>query len=240
VRTLRSIGLCAALVGLLIHAAAGQSVSDATDAISAGAYGRAIALLDPLVKKDPQNLELRGLLAVALYVNGQRFQAERHALVLHRLDPDGRQTAYLVSRHFLTAIREGSPLAAPVVDLLARSGADGFLWLGQTYQQRKLYGDAVTILARGVARYPNSAALLDGLGFNEWMAGFRDAAVKAYLQAIHLAPRLWSLYYNLGWVYYTGGMYGDAATAWKAALHYAPSHPTLPELIRDAEQRTHG
>jgi tetratricopeptide (TPR) repeat protein len=237
---LRSAALCAVIVGLLIlSAAADRGVSGATEAIMAGAYRRATVLLDPQVQKDPQDLEVRGLLAIALYLNGQRFQAERHALVLHRLDPEGRQTAYLVSRHFLAAFRQDSPVAASLVDLLGRSGPDGFLWLGQTYQERKLYTDAVTILSRGVSRFPDSARLLDGLGFNEWKAGLRESAVMAYLRAIYLAPRSWGLYYNLGWVYYSGGMYTNAATAWKAALGLAPSNPMLPALIQDAEQRVH-
>ena len=101
----QSVILCAVLVGLTVRPAAGGGVSDAAEAIMTGAYSRAIAVLDSEVRNDPQNLEVRGLLAVALYLNGQRFQAERHALILHRLDPKGRQTAYLVSRHFLPAFR---------------------------------------------------------------------------------------------------------------------------------------
>lgn len=236
---LRSAALCIGLVSLLIHSASGQGLSDAAEAIMMGAYGQAIALLDPQVQKDAQNLEVRGLLALALYLNGQRVQAERHAVVLHRQDPEGRQTAYLVTRHFLPAFRQDSLVTASLVNLLSRSGADGFLWLGQTYQDRKLYVDAVAILARGVSRFPNSARLLEGLGFNEWMAGFREPAVTNYLRAIHLDPRSWGLYYNLGWVYYTGGKYADAATAWKLALRLAPPNGMLPTLIQDAERRSH-
>ena len=229
----------AGIVSLLVCPAAGQSV-EAGDAIMAGQYARAVALLDPKVAEDPQDLEARGLLAMALYLNRQPFAAARQATVLHRLDPEGRETAYLVSRHFLPAIRQDSPLVAPLVNLMARQGAEGFLWLGQTYQERQLYGDAVTILLRGAARYPSSARLLDGLAFNEWKAGYDAPAIKTYLRAINLTPRAWGLYYNLGWVYYTTRMYADAANAWTAALRLVPSDPGLPKLIQDALQRTHG
>jgi tetratricopeptide (TPR) repeat protein len=239
IRSLRRALFCVGIVALLAQPAAGQA-SEGADAIIAGEYGRAIALLDPQVTKDPQDLEVRGLLAVALYLNHQQFAARRHALVLHRLDPEGRQTAYLVTRHFLPAFRQQSQVVEPLVNLLARSGAEGFLWLGQTYQERRLYSDAVTILARGASRYPDSARLLDGLAFNEWKAGFEEPAIKTYLRAIDLAPRSWSLYFNLGWVYYTRRMYAEAATTWKAALRLRPDDPTLPKLIQDTEQRGHG
>lgn len=237
--SLRVALVWAGIVALLAFPAAGQN-ADPADAIAAGQYARAISLLEPTVAKDPQDLEARGLLAMALYLNGQPFAAQRHALVLHRLDPAGRETAYLVSRHFLPAMRQDSPLVVPLVNMLARQGAEGFLWLGQTYQERKLYMDAVTILLRGASRYPSSARLLDGLAFNEWKAGYDEPAIKTYLRAINLDPRSWNLYYNLGWVYYTTRMYGDAANAWKAALRLVPSDPGLPKLIQDAQQRTHG
>jgi len=237
---MQSIGICAVLVSLLVHPAVGEGISEAAEAILTGAYPRAIAVLDPQVTSSPENLEVRGLLATALYLNGQRLRAEGQILILRRLDPEGRQTAYLVSRHFLPAFRLESPLVAPLVDLLAHSGADGFLWVGQTYQDRQLYTDAVTILSRGVSRYPNSARLLSGLAFNEWKAGFSEPAIMAYLGAVHLEPHSWGLYYNLGWVYYTGEMYAAAVTAWKAALDLVPSNPVLPKLIQDAERRMHG
>lgn len=53
-------------------------------------------------------MEVRGLLAAALYLNRQPFAAPSHALVLHRLDPEARLTAYLVTRHFLGAFRRQS------------------------------------------------------------------------------------------------------------------------------------
>jgi tetratricopeptide (TPR) repeat protein len=238
VRSLRGAFFCIGIAVLVARPAAGQ-VSEGVDAIIAGEYARAIAWLDPQVTRDPQDLEVRGLLAAALYLNRQSFAARRHALVLHRLDPEGRVTAYLVTRHFLPAFRQQSQVVEPLVNLLARSGAEGFLWLGQTYQDRRLYADAVTILARGASRYPDSARLLDGLAFNEWKAGFEEPAIKTYLRAIDLAPRSWSLYYNLGWVYYARKMYAEAATAWKATLRLGPSNPMLPNLIQDAEQRGH-
>ena len=237
--SLRGALLGAGLAVLVALPASGQAASEAARAIIAGDYARAITVLDPQVSKDPQDLEARGLLASALYLNHQLFAAQRHALVLHRIDPEGRQTAYLVSRHFLPAFREQSQVVEPLVALLARSGAEGFLWLGQTYQERKLYTDAVTILTRGASRYPGSSRLLDGLAFNEWKAGFEEPAIKTYLQAIGLSPRSWSLYYNLGWVYYTRQMYTQAAAAWKTALQLGPDNPTLPKLIQDAQRRSH-
>jgi tetratricopeptide (TPR) repeat protein len=239
IQSLRGALLCVGIVVSVAQLAAGQ-VSEGADAIIAGEYAHAIALLGPQVTKDPQDLEVRGLLAAALYLNRQPFAARSHALVLHRLDPEGRLTAYLVTRHFLRAFRRQSQVVEPLVNLLARSGAEGFLWLGQTYQDRRLYADAVTILARGASRYPDSARLLDGLAFNEWKAGFEEPATKTYLRAIDLAPRSWSLYYNLGWLYYSRKLYAEAATAWKEALRLEPGNPMLPKLIEDAEQRGHG
>jgi tetratricopeptide (TPR) repeat protein len=235
----RAALVCVGIIVVLARPAAAEGAAEGAAAIMAGDYARAVTVLDPQVSKDPQDLEARGLLAMALYLNGQPLSAQRHAVVLRRLDPEGRQTAYLVSRHFLPSIRQESPVVTPLVNLLARSGSDGFLWLGQTYQDRKLYGDAVTILLRGASRYPRAVHLLDGLAFNEWKAGLDEPAIKTYLHAINLDPRSWSLYYNLGWVYYTSKMYADAAAAWKSALHLVPSNPMLPKLIQDAEQRTH-
>ena len=237
---MRHLLVVTAVTGLLLPPiSTSNAVTEAARAILSGAYPRAVAVLDPEVRRTPHDLELRGLFALAEYLEGQRFQAERQVLILRRLDPPGKDTAYLVSRHFLSVFHAESPVTAPLIDLLARGGADGFLWLGQTYQERALYVDAVTILTKGVSRYPNSAPLLDGLGFNAWKAGLRKTSITAYQDAVALQPRAWGLYYNLGWVYFTNGMYTSAAASWKAALALSPSHPTLPTLIHAAEERIH-
>ncbi len=216
---------------------AAAAASAAAGAILAGEAPRAIGALTPLVDTDPRNLELRGLLALALYLNGQKLQAMRHAFVLRRQDPQGRETAFLVSRRLLPAFQQDTKVAAQLVDLLSQGGDGGFLWLAQVHQERGAYEDAVTILTRGVALYPRSAKLLDGLGFNAWKAGMQEEAIAAYRKAIHLQPSWWGLYFNLGWVYFTGRRYSNAASTWRTALRLNPGQPALPDLIREAERR---
>jgi tetratricopeptide (TPR) repeat protein len=217
--------------------AAAGAVAEAVRLISAGAYAGAIGVLSPRVRQAPRDLELRGLLALALYLNGQNLGAEWQMLALRRADPSFRETAYLVSHHFLAAFRETTPAATRLVSLLVGGGAGRFVWLGQTYQTYGRYADATSILRRGAALFPSSVPLLDALGFNEWKAGMTADAIATYARAIALDPRAWGLYFNLGWVYYTAGRYGNAVSTWKAALALNPSHPALPGLLRDAETR---
>lgn len=215
----------------------GGPVTAASEAILSGDSVQASTLLDPLVRNNPHDLEARGLLALALYLSNRWLQAEGHASMLRQQDPSGRQTAFLVSRHLLAAFRVNTPAAAHLIDLLARGGAEGFLWLGGIYQGRGLYDDAVTILTRGVSRFPASAPLLDALGFNAWKAGRQATAIVAYRRAIFLQPGSWGLYFDLGHVYYTGRQYPNAAATWRVALRLHPTDPALPKLIADAEQR---
>jgi tetratricopeptide (TPR) repeat protein len=213
-------------------------VKAASEAILSGDSVRASALLDPLVRSNPRDLEARGLLALSLYLSNRWFQAEGQAYTLRQQDPSGRETAFLVSRRLLAVFRMDTPAAAQLIDLLARGGADGFLWLAQIYDDRGRYGDAATILTRGVSRFPASAPLLDALGFNAWKAGQQATAIAAYRQAILLQPNSWERYFNLGWVYYSGRQYPNAAAAWREALRLNPAHPALPKLIADAEHNT--
>jgi Flp pilus assembly protein TadD len=230
----------AALVGALPAAAVSApapAVADAVRMIAEGAYGGAVGVLSPQVRQAPRDLELRGLLALALYLNGQSVGAEWQWLTLRRADPSGRETAYLVSQHFLSAFRETTPSAVRLVSLLAGDGGDRFVWLAQTYQTYGRYADAMTILRRAAELFPSSVPVLDALGFNEWKAGMPASAIATYAKAIALQPRAWGLYFNLGWIYYTSGRYADAASNWKAALALNPSHPSLPALLHDAETR---
>jgi tetratricopeptide (TPR) repeat protein len=213
-------------------------VKAASQAILSGNSVRASTLLDPLVRNNPQDLEARGLLAVALYLSNQWLQAEGQAYLLRQQDPSGRRTAFLVSRRLLAVFRVDTPVAAQLIDLLARGGADGFLWLAQIYEEHGRYADAATILTRGASQFPASAPLQDALGFNAWKTGRLAAAIAAYHQAIFLEPDSWGHYFNLGWVFYTGRQYPNAAATWREALRLNPTHPVLRKLIADAEHKT--
>ena len=96
---MQRVGICAVLVSLLVHPAAGEGAQMPRRR----SYPRAIALLDPQVCSSSQNLEVRGLLATALYLKGQRFHAGRLVLILHLWTRKGDRQL------FLACLSAGSP-----------------------------------------------------------------------------------------------------------------------------------
>jgi Flp pilus assembly protein TadD len=223
------LGFTPRFVGTAIGDALGP-LDRAVLAIATERYAQARAELTILVDQDPSDLEARGLLALALYLSGDGLAASRQVVNLRRQDPSGRETGYLVSRHFIAR----GVLLAPVLSLLARAGDEGVLWLAQVYQDRGLHAEAVTIARFGLQGYPTSVRLLDGLGFNAWKAGNVDEAVSAYRRAIDISPRTWGLHYNLGWIYYSIHRSLAATQEWKRAYALRPD-PDLLQWIQTVE-----
>ena len=91
------------------------------DAEPAGAYRRAIALLEADLAVTPRDADRRTSLALALARTGKHDAARAHAEKALALDPDGAETLYHVA---LVSLAGGD--SATALDLLARAVAQGY------------------------------------------------------------------------------------------------------------------
>lgn len=159
--------------------------------MQAGQPREAVALLRRLLSRNPQDTELRRLLAQALVAAGRPGEAVQELEEARRADPDDLEAAYLLATAHLG---EDRPEAAePLFEELARRRpmAETWVLIGRTYRDFGDHERARTALRRALELDPGVRRARYYLGTIELLAGERaglDAAVAHFRDELEVAP----------------------------------------------------
>ena len=94
------------------------------------------------------------------------------------------------------------------------------------------YEDGMALYRAAVKRYPDVAALWEGLGYCASHAGFDEEAVAANHRAMELEPKNQKLVNDLGWTLLQAGHLPQAREALERAVSMDPSDELAKENLR--------
>lgn len=94
------------------------------------------------------------------------------------------------------------------------------------------YEDGVALYRKAVKKYPEVAALLQGLGYCASNAGLHEEAVSANQRALELEPENQKLVNDLGWTLLQAGRLPQASETLERAVSMNPSDELAKENLR--------
>jgi tetratricopeptide (TPR) repeat protein len=94
------------------------------------------------------------------------------------------------------------------------------------------YEDGMALYRTAVKRYPEVAALFQGLGYCASNAGWHEEAVSANQQALELEPENQKLVNDLGWTLLQAGRLPQARATLERAVSMDPSDELAKENLR--------
>ncbi|MEM7737631.1 MAG: tetratricopeptide repeat protein [Deinococcota bacterium] len=243
--------------------------------LQAGQSNAAISILEPLVNRNPNDDEALTFYAIALGRAGRYDQALNSLDRALQLNPANEQAgrarsvieqnrnltgnqAVSLNTEAATAFEaglsalEGGQFNEAMREFdRARSVQDqGLIAFYQGYT-KQLLGDtsgAVSDYERALQDLPNSATLLNNLGFAYYRMGRFDRAVETLVQAVTADPANVEAQLNLGLVYYDLDRFAQSVTPLEQALALNPDLAQInlqtqngdfsyTELLEDARQR---
>jgi Tfp pilus assembly protein PilF len=103
---------------------------------------------------------------------------------------------------------------------------------GTFLTRTKAYEDGMALYRAAVKRYPDVAALWDGLGYCAGSAGFDEEAVAAGQRALELEPENQKLVNDRGWTLLRAGRFVQARETLERAVAMDPSDELAAENLR--------
>ena len=94
------------------------------------------------------------------------------------------------------------------------------------------YEDGMALYRAAVKRYPDVAALWEGLGYCASHAGFDEEAVPANQRALELEPENQELVNDLGWTLFRAGRFVEARETLERAVSMDPTNELAAENLR--------
>ena len=94
------------------------------------------------------------------------------------------------------------------------------------------YEDGMALYRAAVKRYPDVAALWQGLGYCASHAGLHEEAVPANQRALELEPENQKLVNDLGWTLFQAGRFAEARETLERAVSMDPSDALAAENLR--------
>ena len=101
----------------------------------------------------------------------------------------------------------------------------------------RAYEDGMAVYRRAVTRYPDVAALWQGLGYCASNAGLHEEAVSANQRALELEPENQKLVNDLGWTLLQAGCLPQAKETLERAVSMDPSDELAKENLRFCGRR---
>jgi tetratricopeptide (TPR) repeat protein len=203
--------------------------------LSGRQYDRAIAVLEPLQKKSPDDLRIAQLQARALTGAGRNDDAVnllKTAVNEHADNP----SAYLTLADVLSESSR-SDEAQQVLDEAARRFPDNVsvpFQSGALYERAHDYARAETAFRAALARDPQHAPTLNYLGYMLAERGERlDEAVDLIGRALSVDPDNGSYLDSLGWAYFMQREYEKARDHVARAAEQMPSNSVVQDHLGD-------
>jgi len=102
------------------------------------------------------------------------------------------------------------------------------------------YQDGMALYRTAVKRYPDVAALFQGLGYCAGKAGLHEEGVSAHQRALELEPENRKLVNDLGWTLLLAGCLPQARETLERAVRMHPSDELAQENLRYCKQQAAG
>ena len=186
---------------------------------------RSVPYLEEAVRLDPDFAPARALLAEALLMTDRVVEAEPHARIARRLDPDLPDA--LVAHGLVEMLLHGDQRAAEdaLRRAVRRSGGAPYTMHQLAYHLlvRGKTAEAIEWMRRAASLDPVSAATVGDLGYFFYFAGRYDEAIEWCERAHELDP---DAGWPLGCLFNTATAMGDtnAAVRWARAIIVASGH----------------
>jgi tetratricopeptide (TPR) repeat protein len=103
---------------------------------------------------------------------------------------------------------------------------------GMFLTRMKAYKDGMELYREAVKRYPDVAALFQGLGYCASAAGLHEEAVPANQRALELEPENQELVNDLGWTLFQAGRLTQAKETLERAVAMDPTDELARENLR--------
>lgn len=134
----------------------------------------------------------------------------------------------------LERFEEARQAARQAVEL-APDDEDAVMLLAQTYLEENRLEEMEKIARDYLARFPNSAAMLNFLGYSFADKGIRlEEAEQLIRRALTFSPDSGAIVDSLGWVLYRKGRYQEAIAELERAARLSPDEAEITDHLGDA------
>ena len=176
---------------------------------------------------DAQALTYRSL-AWIKYYQRKPAEAQQYAAKSYALDPNSRDSLYLLALTYLSQNKADAGIAAIRAKADARpTWAPGYEVLGQTYILARRYPEAEAALKKAIQIDPNSSLAQFALGGAAMAQNKLDAATEIYTKLSEQQPRLAGPQLLLGQIAEMKGKPNDAIPHYKRVLEIEPDNAVV-------------
>lgn len=187
--------------------------------------GKAVSLLQSILEREPEAVEIITTLGQALEKQGDPDGAERAWIRAADLDPDIAQPR----NHLGNLARSRNDGVEAEKWYLAAIEADPYFMgaynnLALVYQDRGETGNAIDLYGRALEKAPTNAVVMNNLASLYFATGEMDEADKLWQRAVLAAPEYPSPYNNLAGIRIARGEYDGAEKYLLRALELEPGY----------------
>jgi tetratricopeptide (TPR) repeat protein len=206
-------------------------------------WQQATASAREAVQKLPDDRGLRMVLDAQLADMGEAEKALADVRSLLKGGPEDREV-YLTLAQMNTRLKRWSDAEqalSKAEELSTRQDDKVYVLFlrGSTFERQKKYEEADAEFRKVLAAEPQSAMVLNYLGYMNADRGVRlDESLNFIKQAVSLEPANGSYLDSLGWVYFRLGKYDLAEENLTKASAHLSSDPTVQEHLGDLYQKT--
>ena len=206
-------------------------------------WSQATAAAREAVQKLPNDREVRMVLDAQLADTGDAEKALADVRSLLKGAPEDREV-YITLSQMNTRLKRWSDAeeALKKAEQLSTKPEDKqyiYFLRGSTYERQKKYDEAEAEFKKVLAGEPQSAVVLNYLGYMNADRGVRlEESLNYIKQAVSLEPNNGAYLDSLGWAYFRLGKYDLAEENLTKASAHMGSDPTVQEHLGDLYQKT--
>jgi tetratricopeptide (TPR) repeat protein len=206
-------------------------------------WPQATAAAREAVQKLPNDREVRMVLDAQLADTGEADKALADVRSLLNGKPEDREI-YITLAQMNTRLKRWSDAeeALNKAESLSTTAEDKeyvYFLRGSTYEREKKYDEAEAEFKKVLSIHPQSAVVLNYLGYMNADRGVRlDESLNYIKQAVNLDPANGAYLDSLGWAYFRLGKYDLAEENLTRASSHMGKDPTVQEHLGDLYQKT--
>jgi tetratricopeptide (TPR) repeat protein len=206
-------------------------------------WAQATATAREAVQKLPNDREVRMVLDAQLADTGEADKALADVRSLLNGKPEDREI-YITLAQMNTRLKRWNQAeeALNKAESLSTTAEDKeyvYFLRGSTYEREKKYDEAEAEFKKVLSIHPQSAVVLNYLGYMNADRGVRlDESLNYIKQAVNLDPANGAYLDSLGWAYFRLGKYDLAEENLTRASSHMGKDPTVQEHLGDLYQKT--
>ncbi len=206
-------------------------------------WAQATATAREAVQKLPNDREVRMVLDAQLADTGEADKALADVRSMLNGKPEDREI-YITLAQMNTRLKRWSDAEEALnrAESLSTTAEDKeyvYFLRGSTYEREKKYDEAEAEFKKVLSIHPQSAVVLNYLGYMNADRGVRlDESLNYIKQAVNLDPANGAYLDSLGWAYFRLGKYDLAEENLTRASSHMGKDPTVQEHLGDLYQKT--